>query len=150
MIEQFITRILRAVGFAIAAAVGLTLIGFDNTVVVTLSVVIAFLFVLGVLTYWAATCAALLLIWGALVSVGMLPDASYVSAWGTKARAVTEHAITDFQAGKPLIPPVAATAEPANPLAKKLSDLKEACDKGLMPKDECDAARAKITEELLK
>jgi hypothetical protein len=137
-------RILRAIGFGAATVVGLHFAGFQPVAVMSIAFVIGVLFLLNVMTYWASTVAALALIWGGLVAAGIAPGAVPLE----KQTLAMLGSLKFNSSGSPLAQ--AAPAATNETLAQKLADLKEACDKGLLSKDECEASRAKIVGEFEK
>ncbi len=147
MIEQLFYRILRAVGFAAAAAVGMHWGGFGVGPILTVASVITVLFLLGILQYGAAVGAALLLIWGGLVTLELAPDANALAFWKKQAQDAAVQKLPEL--AKAVASPSPAAADPGS-LSKKLADLKDSCDKGLLTKDECDALRAKIVDGAAK
>lgn len=142
--EEVAFRFFRAIGFGAAAAAGLYFAGYAPFTAALLACVVAALFVLNILTYWAGTIAALLLVWGALVVVGIAPGVESVAALGNKAIGV----VTGLKAKSDAAAPILPTGDET--LAKKLESLKETCDKGLLTKNECEAAKAKIMSDFTK
>ena len=156
-IEGIAVRVLRSLGYGLAAAIGLFLAGAGNNAILAIGALIAVLQVLNVLTYWASTSAALLLVWGALVAAGLVPGALGLGPLGDRIAQMAHDArdkalVTPTPGAAPA--PAEAAAAPADAAAgtleDKLTQLKAACDKKLMGDDECAKAKADIMAKFAK
>jgi hypothetical protein len=142
--NEFGFRIIRALGFGICIITGLSLFHAPHQTIVAAAVAIAFLFVLNILTYWAALASALILITGCLAfATGVTFDSS--SFADLKGRA------GDIFVSLDTSPQTSASSQAGvGSVAQKLATLKDACDKELMSKEQCEATRTKIVGELTK
>ncbi len=143
MADEFGHRLLRAIGFAFAAGLGIHLLGLPVTVVFSAVFGVAILFLLNIITSFAATFSALACVFGfTAFAMGVTADQASLEKLKTVlAENLEIHAAAPLQAAAPL---EAVGRNTDDSLTNKLSKLKEACDKQLMSKEECDAAKAKL------
>ena len=141
--NEFGFRIIRAIGFGICVITGLTLFHAPHQTIVAATVAVAFLFILNVLTYWAAMVSALVLITGC---IGFATGVTFDSASFADLKDRASHVIARDEASQS---PASAKGG-LDLVAQKLSTLKDACDKGLMSKEQCEATRVKLVSDVAK
>lgn len=144
-------RLFRAVGFGGAAAFGFNFAGFTTGACLAIGFVIATLFILNIWTYLGASVAAAAIIWGGLSAARLAPGFASVAAFEksamTSVQQTNQQTKTKIALQSPGENESAASAS-TKTLAQQLADLKQACNAGLMSKEECSAARTRILSHL--